>query len=131
MRTPDVRQAYDVMLTREQWGELHGYKGRTMQRYLAEGRIPGAVKDERGNWLIPSTAQLTAAPATSVVRQAYPTNVMATPDVRPAYDRWVPVAEYAAAVGSSPHQVRRAIRDGLIKGGNYGPGGTTIVVVPR
>jgi predicted site-specific integrase-resolvase len=131
MSAPDVRQAYDVMLTREQYGELHGIAGRTMQRYLAEGRIPGAVKDERDRWSIPSTAQLSAPQATSVVRQAYPTGVVATSDVRQAYDRWVPVAEYAAGVGTSVYQVRRAIKDGLIKGGNYGPGGTTIVVVPR
>jgi hypothetical protein len=126
-READMNQAYDVMLTREQWGELHGYKGRTMQRYLAEGRIPGAVKDERGNWSIPSTAQLTAASSTSVVRQAYSSEVAATPDVRPAYGQLVPIADFADAVGTSVYQVRRMIADGLLSGGNYGPHGSSVV----
>jgi hypothetical protein len=135
MSEQDVRQAYDtdVMLTRTQYGELYGYKDRTMQRYLADGRIPGAVKDERGQWLIPAGAPVSAASAsTSVVRQAAALEGPNPPDVRLAYPlgMLVPLDEAAAALGTSVGGLRRLAAAGHLELGPWGPNGALRVWVP-
>jgi hypothetical protein len=112
------------MLTRSQYGALHEIADRTMQRYLAEGRIEGAVKDERGNWSIPSTARVSAAGAsTSVVRQAASDVGPPAPDVRLAYA--VPVLltldEAARLLGTDRAGVRQLAADGLLQVGPWGP----------
>ncbi|MGY4645878.1 hypothetical protein [Cellulomonas sp. URHB0016] len=82
---PDVRQASAIevmttMLSKEKYSEKTGIAPRTLDRYLPEGRIEGAVKDSRGAWRIPADARL--LPSTAVVRQAEPDVVPPPPDVR-------------------------------------------------
>ena len=137
MSTPDVRQAYahEVMLNRKQYGELYAIADRTMQRYLAEGRIEGAVKDERGNWSIPSTARVSPAPAsTSVVRQAASDVGPLTPDVRLAYPlgALLTLDEAAELLGTNVYGVRRLADAGHLVLGPFGPyGRLRVFVAPR
>jgi hypothetical protein len=119
------------MLSPAQYAARHEMGFRTVQRYLPLGRIDGAVQGEDGRWRIPADARvLDAAPGTSVVRPAQSTEVTVTPGVRPAYGgQLVPVADVAAVLGTSVHQVRRMIADGLLQGGTYGPRGSVVVFV--
>lgn len=45
------------MCTPEQFAPLVGKSERTVRRWCAEGRIPGAVQDAAGDWRIPSNAR--------------------------------------------------------------------------
>lgn len=46
----------DALLTTAQYREATGLAERTLKRYLADGKIPGASKDAEGRWRIPATA---------------------------------------------------------------------------
>ena len=48
-------------LTIVQYAEAHGVSDRTIKRWLKDDELAGAYKDERGRWLIPATAERTAA----------------------------------------------------------------------
>ena len=131
MSTSDVRQTYAVeimsaMLSPAAYAKRHEMGFRTVQRYLPLGRIEGAVQGEDGRWKIPADARVLDG-GTPDVRPAQSVAVTRTPDVRPAYGQLVPIADFAAAVGTSVYQVRRMIADGLLSGGNYGPHGSSVV----
>jgi predicted DNA-binding transcriptional regulator AlpA len=50
--------SYDTtLLTLPAYAQMVDATERTVQRWLAAGELPGAVKDERGRWLIPATTQ--------------------------------------------------------------------------
>lgn len=54
---------HPVMMAAADYADLIQVSERTVKRWLADGELPGAMKDERGRWLIPSTAERTASPA--------------------------------------------------------------------
>ena len=45
-----------TLLTSSQYREATGLAERTLKRYLADGKIPGAIKDADGRWRIPAEA---------------------------------------------------------------------------
>lgn len=104
------------------------YKERTVRRYLAEQRIPGAVQDHANRWYLPRDAQVAPrgplrlaaapdqAPGTQLAR------VQDTTDTRP----WVRLDELAELVGLSVHNLRRMAADGHLEV-TTGPRGATIV----
>lgn len=49
------------MLTAAQYATANKIAERTVKRWLADGELPGAIKDERGRWLIPNEAERTVA----------------------------------------------------------------------
>ena len=133
--TPDVRQTYphEVLLTRPEYGERYGYGERTMQRYLAEGRLPGAVKNEKGAWLIPADAQVSEPSGSQdVVRQASTGVAPPTPGVRLAapLGLLLPLEDVAAALGTSVGGVRRLADAGHLIVGRFGPRGALRVFLP-
>lgn len=45
------------LLTKAQYAELMQTTERTVQRWLSRNRLPGAVQDGRGRWMIPADAR--------------------------------------------------------------------------
>jgi hypothetical protein len=127
MTAPDVRQAsamievMTTMLSKEAYSAKTGIAPRTLDRYLPEGRIEGAVKDSRGAWRIPADAPV--LPSTAVVRQAEPDVVPPPPDVRLAdalavLPAFVDVATAARLLGVPADVVRENV--GELEGRQWG-----------
>ena len=125
-----------TLLTKAQWAELHGVSTKTVDRWLAAGQIPGAVR-QAGRWFFPEGTPRPQGEAshggTSQDVPGRPTGVAAGPPsspggspiasaaltVRPstAASTAAPVAvggtleEFAAMAGCSPSGVRRLFAD--------------------
>lgn len=56
------------MLTAAQYATANKIAERTVKRWLADGELPGAIKDERGRWLIPTEAERTTADVVTLPR---------------------------------------------------------------
>jgi hypothetical protein len=136
---PDVRQAYAVevlsaMLTPSAYAARHDLGHRTVQRYLEQGRLEGAVKDDDGRWRIPADAQVVRKSATTVVRQAASDVAPPTPDVRLAspLGALLTLEDVAAALGTNVWGVRRLADAGHLVVGPFGPyGALRVYVAPR
>ena len=100
-----------TMLTRAAYAAHHGKSDRTVQRWLADGLLPGAQRTREG-WLIPAdvlpmpdppgagTVARTGAP----VSVAPPATLAGALDVLPAY---LTVERAADLLGINPRTVRR------------------------
>jgi hypothetical protein len=111
------------MLSPAQYAARHEMGFRTVQRYLPQGRIEGAVQGPDGRWRIPADARVLEAPVGTVVaRQAASDVLPPAPDVRLAslLGVQVPVADVAAHYGTTVRAVKRMVADGVLSGGPYG-----------
>lgn len=128
-----------MTLTVKAYAHASGLSLRQVQRYLAENRLPGAVKASDG-WRIPSgTVPLPhASVATSgdVAPTSRP-NLTAVDVATPSYDvsplgALGTLQEAADVLGTTTGGVRRMAADGLLVVGRYGPRGSLrVYVAPR
>lgn len=118
-----------VLLPVADFATRAGLSVRQVQRYLADGRLPGATK-VGGKWLIPADAQPVEATSYDVV-PAYPRDLVSY-DVAPTSPLGVLLAleDAAAALGTTVGGVRRMAADGHLVVGRYGPRGSLRVLVP-
>lgn len=139
----DEDDAHEVLLSLSDWAARHGHGFRSAQRYVTDGRVPGASKDRKGRWQVPADAGVLdvdqAMPRaelevvggrTSDVRQAD----ARTPDVRLGAPLGVllTLEQAAQLLGTSVGGVRRLADDGLVSVGRWGErGGLRVFVAPR
>lgn len=83
MSEQDVTDGVEWLSKSEYW-KRHRLSDSTITRALREGRVPGAVRDGRGHWLIPADAPIVdAPPAGAVVRQTPVTGPLSDPRQTP------------------------------------------------
>lgn len=125
-----------LMLTVDQYAERTGRSVRQIRRYLADGRIPGAVS-VAGRWSIPADALPVPAVvgsdlpewlgSTDLTREVVPETVV---ELGPNLGTLVTLEDAAADLGTSVGGVRRLGKDGHLIIGPYGRGGALRVWVP-
>lgn len=126
----------ELMLSSVDYARSRGLSLRQVQRYLADGRLPGALK-HGGAWMIPATSAPTSH---DVVAVAAPTSYDGAGVVATSYDLSPPVPgrlgvdlltleEVADGLRTSVGAVRRMAADGLLEVRPYGPRGAHRVLV--
>ena len=111
----------DVLyVTTNQYREATGLAERTLKRYLAQGKIPGALKDDDGRWRIPADAeppvvgetppaQASEAQALILAQRAARRELEAQPtlaDVIAREPAFVPLETAARLLGITAHAIR-------------------------
>lgn len=113
------------MLTVAAYADLRNLSVRQVQRYRADGRLPGAQQDARGAWFIP--ADVVPTPAAGELVTTSPTSPTSSP-----LGELGTLEDAAAVLGTTTGGVRRMARDGLLVVGPYGPrGALRVYVAPR
>lgn len=97
-------------LTAAQYADQAGASERTVKRWLADGELPGATKDERGRWLIP--ADTTRTPGADVVPLAprHMTRPMTTQQPGPELDAlpsFLSIDQAAHILGITAYAIRK------------------------
>lgn len=115
----DDAEPADELLPLLDWLEQQNdFKERTVRRYLAEGRIPSAVRDTTGRWYLP------AGRANVVPRELV---LVAPPAQSDALARpWWALDDLSALLGLSVHNLRQMAAAGQLAT-TKGPHGRTIV----
>jgi hypothetical protein len=103
---------------------------RVVERYLAGGRIPGAIKDERGKWIMPADAQPTSSDVVPLNPPSGPSPIGVLDQLAAPGPRLYTLEEYAEKLGTSVGGVRRLGDAGLITVGPFGFNGALRVFVP-
>lgn len=114
----------ELMLTVNDYAERADLSPRQVQRYLADGRLPGARKIG-GKWLIPATARPSSY-------DVVPTSQPAAAGELVSFDfgqerslgRLVELDVAAAELGTTVGGVRRLGDAGLLTVGRFGPRGS-------
>lgn len=114
--TPTDPDATPLMLTPTQYAEAHTLSIRTVRRYLAAGKLPGARQLAGSNeWVIPVDARpLQAQPAAVAVREQ-PARPAVAPDTTPvtlagqlaAQPAFLSLDDAARLLGVKPADIRR------------------------
>jgi len=122
--------SYDnnTLVTAATYAELVDVAERTVKRWLADDELPGAVKDERGRWLIPSGVE--RVPRTGDVvqlqlRDVEPISYQAPAPTVEALPSFLTLDDAAAILGISRHAIATH-RDyfGVVP---FGPNGSLVV----
>jgi hypothetical protein len=125
----------ELMLTVADYAERADLSARQVQRYLADGRLPGARKIG-GKWLIPATARPSSY---DVVPTSQPggAELLAAgaalgvlDSAEPSLGRLVELDDAAAELGTTVGGVRRLGAAGLLTVGRFGPRGSLRVWIP-
>jgi hypothetical protein len=121
----------ELMLTVNDYAERAALSPRQVQRYLADGRLPGARKI-RGKWLVPATSRPSSydVVATSSESAELLPAVFEAEPARPRLGfELLTLDEAAAELGTTTGGVRRLAAVGRLRIGRFGPCGSLRVLV--
>lgn len=104
------------MLSAAQYATANKIAVRTVKRWLADDELPGAIKDERGRWLIPTEAERTTAAVVTLPRPmtrpttdimlSHPSHAMlATGPTLDALPSFLTIEQAAQILGVSRHAI--------------------------
>jgi len=113
----------ELMLTVNDYAERADLSARQVQRYLADGRLPGARKIG-GKWLIPSTARPSSYDVVTTSQPVAGELVESFLGGGPSLGRLVELDVAAAELGTTVGGVRRLGDAGLLTVGRFGPRGS-------
>ena len=121
-------------LTKADYGKLIGRSERVVERYIKDGRLPDATKDNRGVVIIPSNVRpLDTSPPFGVhIPMTYtPLHPLEIEPSRPPIKRTLfTLEEVAEANDTTVGGIRRMADAGLYDVGHYGRNGALRVFIP-